>query len=110
MKIFLAIVFFISLDLLAQQSGSVSVDTTKRFSDSLFTFSRDTLETDTTKYVKVDTLYPIYQKPFYKGSFFINRKTIDKLDYRYTGDLFSPAGFTFLKDKGQIGQPNELTI
>ena len=110
MKIFLPIIFFISLNLFAQRIDSISVDTTKRFSDSLFTTSKDSLAIDTTKYVKADTLYPIYQKPLYDGSFFINRKTIDKLDYRYMGDLFSPAGFTFLKDKGQIGQPNELTI
>ncbi len=110
MKFFLSIVFLISLNLFAQQTDSASTDTTKIFADSLFTVSKDSLVTDTTKYVPADTLHPLYQKPFYEESFFINRETINKLNYRYTGDLFSPAGFIFLKDKGLIGQPNELTL
>ena len=110
MKFFLPIFFFISLNLFAQQTDITTIDSTKIFSDSLSTVSTDSLAADTTKYAPADTLYPLYQKPFYNGSFFINRETINKLDYRYTGDLFSPAGFTLLKDKGLIGQPNELTI
>jgi len=110
MKFFLPIVFLISLNLFAQQTDSVSVSATFLKPDSLFVVPNDTLAADTTKYAPADTLYPLYQKPFYDGSFFINRETINKLNYRYTGDLFSPAGFTLLKDKGSIGQPNELTL
>ena len=110
MKFFFSIVFLISLNLFAQQTGTTTTDTTKIIFDSLLTVSKDSLASDTTKYAPADTLYPLYQKPFYHGSVFINRETINKLDYRYTGGLFSPAGFTFLKDKGLIGQPDELTV
>ena len=52
----------------------------------------------------------MYQKSFYPESFFTNREIINKLGYRYTGDLFSTAGFGLLKDKGLIGQQNELAL
>jgi hypothetical protein len=110
MKFFLPIFILISLNLFAQQSDTTVTDTSKIIPDSSFTVLRDSLISDTTKYIPLDTPYPIFQRPFGEESFFINRKTINKLDYRYTGDLFSPVGFSILKDKGTIGQYNELVL
>jgi hypothetical protein len=110
MKFFLPIFILISLNLFAQQPNITAVDTAKITSDSSFMVLKDSHLTDSTKYIRTDTLYPIFQRPFYEESFFINRKTINKLDYRYIGDLFSLAGFSILKDKGTTGQYNELVL
>jgi hypothetical protein len=106
-KFFLPIVFLVSLNLFSQQSDIIVADTTKITLDSSLTVLRDSLLVDSTKYIHADTLCPIFQRPFYEESFFVDRKTINKLNYRYTGDLFSPVGFSILKDKGAIGQCNE---
>jgi len=109
MKFFLLIVICIPAHLSAQD-----VDSVKTRQDSLSITSLDTLITDTSGVIikdsvtVTDTLYPLYQRAYTEKSFFINRSTIEKLDYRYTGDLFSGTGFGFLKDRGIIGQPNEL--
>jgi len=116
MKFSLLIVLLISINLFSQATNLTSTDSIKITSDSLILISTDNLAFDTTQIsikdsiVIVDTLYPIYQKPFYQGSFFITRETIDMLDYRYTGNLFSSAGFSLFKDKGLIGQPNEFIL
>ncbi|OGU73849.1 MAG: hypothetical protein A2V93_08480 [Ignavibacteria bacterium RBG_16_34_14] len=116
MKFFLFLVLFGCSDLFPQEIDTLSqrrtTDTIKTLTDSSFVISRDTLSSDTTGIfsIQVDTLYPLYQNPFYNGSFFVNRRTIDMLDYRYSGNLFSPTGFSFLKDKGMIGQPNKLVL
>src|SRR3989304_9108423 len=110
MKFFLPIVFLISLNLFARQTDTTPADTIKIISDSLASVSKDSLASDTTGYIQADTLYPLYQKSFYPESFFTNREIINKLGYRYTGDLFSTAGFSLLKDKGLIGQQNELAL
>jgi hypothetical protein len=108
MKFFPAIILLVPLNLYSQDA-----DTTKIITDSLSFAESDTVASDTSQVtikdstIHVDTLYPLYQKPFYNRSFFINREIINKLDYRYTGDLFLPAGFSILKDKGAIGQLNE---
>lgn len=109
MKFFPAIIFLVSLNLYSQ-----GTDTTKIITDSLSLAGTDTLGSDTSQTTIKDTIAridtPLYQKPFYDGSFFINREIIDKLDYRYIGDLFLPAGFSILKDRGTIGQPNEQIL
>ncbi len=93
-----------------QTKDSVYIDTTK-------TGLIDTVATDTTglfstkkELAKVDSLIPLYQNPFYSRSEFIDRKQIDFLDYRYTGDLFSPFGMSFLRNYGFVGHPNELML
>ncbi|MDO8548801.1 MAG: hypothetical protein Q7S39_01435 [Ignavibacteria bacterium] len=116
MNFFLVSVILVCSNLYSQEVGTTVADTIKTLTDSSFVTYQDTLSSDTTltstkdSLVKVDTLYPLYHNPFYNVSFFINRETINKLDYRYTGDLFAPAGFSYLKDKGMIGQPNELIL
>jgi len=59
---------------------------------------------------KPDTIVVISQKPFDGNSFFINRHTYDRLDYRYAGDFFRVFNFSFTRDYGTIGQPNETLL
>ncbi|HEY6907596.1 MAG TPA: putative porin [Ignavibacteriaceae bacterium] len=111
MKLF---ALFLSLASLAvvypQTADSVYADTTRHT-------IADTLASDTTGLfstkkgiAKADTLIPIYQNPFYSASEFIDKKKIDFLDYRYTGDLFSPFGLSFQRNYGFVGYPNELIL
>lgn len=59
---------------------------------------------------KIDTLNPVYQEAFSPASNFTNRNEFTKTDYRYAGGLLEKFPFTFIKDYGFIGQPNEATI
>ncbi|MCL5030430.1 MAG: hypothetical protein M1480_15570 [Bacteroidetes bacterium] len=113
MKLFL-IFFFSIINLFSQSLDSVKTknhlsitDTTKHFVNDTLTVV-DSLKEK--KIIKPDTLKPIYQKPFYDYSSFINRKTIDFLDYRYIGDFFEPMGLSYTRDYGFIGQPNEIML
>jgi outer membrane receptor protein involved in Fe transport len=114
MKFLPVIIVLTALNIYAQNEDTTSADTVKTLPDTLIITEQDTLYTDTTltvqQYIPPDTLSPVYQKPFYAESFFINKSTIDFLDYRYTGDLFFPSAPAFLKDRGFIGQPNELIL
>jgi len=112
MKYFLVLALFVCSNLFPQEADTTATDTIKTITDSSFVINQDTLAADTTGIfsVQVDTIYPLYQTPFYRQSFFISRETIDVLDYRFTGDLFLPAGLSYLKDKGMIGQPNDLVL
>jgi hypothetical protein len=110
---FLPLIFLlVSLKVYAQNNDTPYVDTTKLAPDSLFKTLTDTIKADTILAVQsyhiADTLSPLFQKPFYDESFFINRPAIDFLDYRYAGNLFSPFSAAILKDKGFIGQLNQL--
>ena len=62
------------------------------------------------KEVKVDTLIPVYQKYLDDKSFIINNNEIVKLNYRYAGDILKIFPFTFTRDYGLIGYPNETMI
>jgi hypothetical protein len=64
----------------------------------------DTVSTDTTGILSTrrsiaekDTVNPLYQSPFYSSGTFINRREIDFLDYRYTGNLFRHFDLSFLR-------------
>ncbi|RPI70603.1 MAG: hypothetical protein EHM47_11815, partial [Ignavibacteriales bacterium] len=111
MKLSLTLILLVCSNLSAQEVDTTSTDTLIILNDTSFS-KLDTLAADTTGIFtsRVDTLYPLTQNPFYSHSFFISRETIDLLNYRYTGNLFTPAAFSFLKDKGMIGQPNELVL
>jgi Putative porin/TonB-dependent Receptor Plug Domain len=94
----------------AQANDSVYVDTTKAG-------IIDTVSSDTTGFfssqkeiTNTDSIRSIFQKPFYSQSEFIDRKQIDFLDYRYTGDLFKPFGLSYLRQFGFVGHPNELIL
>jgi hypothetical protein len=94
----------------SRAKDSVYVDTTN--AGIIDTVSADTTGFLSTKkeIAKRDTLFPIYQHPYFQQSEFINRKKIDFLDYRYTGDLFKPFGLSFLRNYGFVGHPNELML
>ncbi|HSP88200.1 MAG TPA: hypothetical protein VLN45_08700, partial [Ignavibacteriaceae bacterium] len=111
MKLFLFFFLITCLKIYSQQVDTTFTDSVKIIPDTSFTRT-DSLASDTTGLFtqQPDTLYPLYQNPFSEKSFFINKQTIDKLDYRFTGDFFVPTGFGYLKDKGMIGQPSELIL
>ncbi len=94
----------------AQTKDSVYVDTTR--AGVIDTVAADTsgLLSAAKELAKADTIEPKYQNPFYPESRFIDRKEINFLDYRYTGDLFEPFGLSFLRNYGFIGHPNELNL
>lgn len=114
MKFIPVLIALAFINLYAQDKDTISVDTIKITADSLFITNTDTLYADTTltiqQYITPDTLSPLHQKPYYEGSFFISRSTINFLDYRYAGNLLSPFAASVFKDKGFIGQSNELLL
>lgn len=57
-----------------------------------------------------DTLIYIFPKPIEDKSNFVDRKVIDRLDYRYAGDFFKPYSLGFMRNLGFIGQPNEVML
>ena len=69
---------------------------------------------DTTKAkVIADTLRPILINSLSRlnnFSFKLNSKEIDRLDYRYTGNLFNYISTGYLEDLGSLGQPNEVQL
>ncbi len=82
-------------------SDSLKIDTTKSSaSDSLLSKNK----------IKIDTLVPIYQRPAFEGSDFIDHKTFDREAYRYTGGLLNHFSLNFIRDYGFIGYPNETMI
>ncbi len=107
---------FISILILLSGFSSAQVnDSTKLLQqDKKIPASTDTTKTslaDTLKHtVVIDTLIPIHQKMINENSFVIPRNVINKLDYRYAGDLLKPFDFYFTKDQGFVGQPNETSI
>jgi hypothetical protein len=98
-----------TIDTLSADTTKITTDTIRIIQDTTITDTTVLFKTDTT-YAKADTTYPINQEPFFSSGFFVNRGTINKLDYRYTGDLFTPFSLSFLRDQGFVGQPNELLL
>ncbi len=105
------VLFFILLQV-ASVKGSDFPSTLYGFfqSDSIKT----TAEIDTNKIkIIVDTLKPLSVSSFNKSSEFSstkNRKEIELLDYRYSGDVVNSLPFGFLQDLGSLGKPNEATL
>ena len=52
----------------------------------------------------------VFPKHLSENSFEVARDIYLRNDYRYTGDLFEPFQFNFIKDLGFPGQPNETFI
>ncbi|MFC2135162.1 putative porin [Bacteroidota bacterium] len=69
---------------------------------------------DTTQQaVKVDTLKPLQYNGISRDISFaetILKEKINKLDYRYTGDLLNHLPFSYTKNLGWYGQPNETML
>ncbi len=106
---------FIACSLFAQAKDSINTHTV--FDSTRIAISDSSITSDSSaigKYdslkTKRDTLIVFFQKPFSDKSYFINRSAIDKMDYRYAGDLFKPFDFYYIKDFGYIGYPNESMI
>jgi hypothetical protein len=110
LKFVLIIIAFFTIMMHAQIKDTVYVDTTK--AGIVDTVSADTtglLSTQKT-IAKRDTTTPLYQRPLVPTSTFIDRREIDFLDYRYTGDMFQHIGLSFLRNYGFVGYPNELIL
>ena len=78
---------------------------------------KDSVLTDTThilgaqkNIVKADTLLPLHRRPLFNDSYFISHNTIFHNDYRYSADILREYPFTFIQDKGFIGQANQVFI
>ncbi len=104
---FYAIAFSQSIDSLKTPHSLKSLDTAKIIQrDSLAVV--DSLKIKSK--LKPDTLVSIYQKPIDAQSYFIDRREIDFMDYRYSGDLLKSFNLNYLNDYGTIGQPNETYL
>lgn len=112
MNIKFALFLFIAFTCIAfpQVKDSVYKSTTKPGITDTTALDTSGILSTKKEIVKVDTTIPLYQNPFYSRSEFINRKQIDFLDYRYTGNLFKPFGISFLRDYGFVGYPAELML
>lgn len=102
-----AIAFSQPVDSLKTRQNLLSLDTAK-------TIQRDTLAlVDSLKaksISKADTLIAIFQKPLDVQDHFVDRKEIDFMDYRYSGDILKSFNLNYLIDYGSIGQPNETYL
>ncbi|HVO75179.1 MAG TPA: TonB-dependent receptor plug domain-containing protein [Ignavibacteriaceae bacterium] len=114
MKIKFLLFILVLLTNLYSQINSDTLQTPAVISDSL---KRDSTAADTTallsdslKLIRKDTLAAIHQSPFYTGSFFISNREMMFTDYRYTADFLELFPFTFVLDKGFVGQPNEVLL
>jgi hypothetical protein len=97
-------------------SSAAAADTTlKTILDSALTNLPDSLSADSLQgIIQVDTLKPIYLAPFSPESLgypsIIKKNDIDRLDYRFSGDIFSYSPTGFLQDMGYLGQPAEVYL
>ena len=82
--------------------------------DTLLTSSMDTAYThDKTQKVIVDTLKPIFTNmkiDTLESPILLNKKNINRSDYRYLGDLINYLPFGFLENLGSLGEPNEFSL
>jgi hypothetical protein len=60
--------------------------------------------------VFADTIRPIYQRPLYGNSIFINREQFTRRTFSYTGDIFSVTPFFFDVSPGLAGHPANMLI
>ncbi len=86
------------------------LDSLSLLSDSTFAADSSAILSAEKNKTKVDTLIPLHQTPFFNGSVFINQKEYFFNDYRYAANILQNFGFSFLADKGFIGQPNDLFL
>ncbi len=113
MKYFLFVLIFISGVGYAQNKDSLKNQII--FPDTLKTSSDTTAVKDTLLTKKLiapaDTIKPIFERPLDSRSWSINQHLLLTFyDYRYAADFLRSFPFTFIKDQGFIGQPNEVFI
>ena len=60
--------------------------------------------------VKRDSLVPLYSSALTEKSYLLKNADLLKLEYKYTGDYFKLYPFSYTKDLGFTGQPDETFI
>lgn len=106
--ILLLIIPFIS----SVSQGLDSINTkVKIFPDTTFIQPDSLLSMDSllTK-AKPDSIVPIYSRGLTEKSFILKNDELVKLEYQYTGNYFKLFPFSFIKDLGFTGQPNETFL
>ena len=110
----LFIVLLLNIFLYSQSIDSLKIT---KSSELLEAGEKDSVLTDTAaissarkNIVKADTLLPLHRKPLFNDSYFISHNTIFHYDYRYAADIVREFPFTFIQDKGFIGQANQIFI
>lgn len=68
------------------------------------------LKSDSTYFSPTEALMPLNYNELDKNNFFIPRESIIKSNYRYAGDLLNEFPFSFQKDYGFVGYPNEVLM
>lgn len=112
-------IYIVFSNIFAQEklfAGIIFSDSLYHAADSLFISSADSLFEsdkvlpDTSKHSSIDSVITIWQKPFFRNSFFIRKSDILRNDYRYTGDLLKNFLYAFERSYGFIGQPNDIYL
>ena len=108
-KILFVLIWILLLSSLRAEVRLVYLFNSPSSKDSLKTDSlKATLVADSLKIkMKKDTIKPITIKPYFNSSLFLNRTTIDRSEYKYTGDLLKNVGFDYIRDYGLDGHPVE---
>lgn len=109
MKIILCFLFIFTQFLSAQETDSSKADPVT-YPDSLKVKNTQAVIDTSKQTAKIDTLNPIYQSALFFNDHFVDRKEIVKMDYRNAADLFAKFPFSFTRDLGFTGQPNEILI
>lgn len=85
-------------------------DTSAVFNDTTTVDNDSTIAVDDSATAVRDTLKPLFYKGFDDASrtgYKLTRSSIERSDYRFTGDLINQLPFGFLRDLGHAGQPGE---
>jgi outer membrane receptor protein involved in Fe transport len=109
----LVVFFLFSVNIFSQNIDSLSIGRNIPF-DSTSVEPTDSVSSDTTGLLRVkknvakaDTLVPLQNEPLSGNNYIITNKIITHYDYRYAADILKEFPFTFIKDKGFIGQAAE---
>ncbi len=114
MKLLPLIILIIAGNLYSQNVNHFTTLKKSFIADSLSKSTNDTLSVkDSTlagKKIIYDSLKYYYQRPLYENDIFIDRDVINRVDYRYAGDILKLFPFTFIRDYGSIGHPVESML
>jgi hypothetical protein len=108
------IVFFLSAIFVQLVSANVfclsNLDTT--LTSSVQIAVEDTTKKDTVSTLnKKQKLLPLYiERKLIDNKNILNQKTIDRIDYRFTGDILNYFPFAFQQSLGTLGQPSSINI
>jgi hypothetical protein len=117
-KYLLLMFLFFSAFLKAQFNDTVKVvlpvDTlradTMSVADSLAVADTTGLLSDSLNIIFADTIRPLYQRPLYPYSRFINKREFIRRNYSYAGDIFGLTPFFFEVSPGVAGHPANMLI